>query len=182
MTQITARTRPNGKSIVVEAFNADGRKIAETITKSTGYEYLVVTLWRRQAYTATLRVAKRSNNWKAAEAALARCGDRSVLLRRHSDGTYTPRAGWRDRQDAIVRRRQAERWMAERTADRHQVLVDLPDGRTVRVGDPTRHFTYDQALERHEVTPGSYVRSETDPRYGDIEWATRSDLDLVGAS
>lgn len=199
MTQITARTRPNGKSIVVEAFNADGRKIAETITKSVGYTYLVVNLWQRpsgsrpgpmnmhgesgppeQAYTPTLSVYKRTGNRDVAERERDRAGGRANsitrVLARHTDDTYTVLdKGWGDRQTAI-------RWLANRDAERHQVLVDLPDGRTVRVGDPTRHFTYDQALARHEVTPGSYVRSETDPRYSDIEWATRSDLDLVGAS
>jgi hypothetical protein len=184
MTTITAHTRPNGKSIIIEARDADGRRIANTVTKSVGYEYLVVHLWNPDidGVAAKLRVWKRTDNLDVAR----RVHDgrpNAVVLRRHSDGTYTPRdGGWRDHQDAIRAAKIKARWLAERDPDRHQVLVDLPDGRTVRVGDPTRHFTYDQALARHEVTPDSYVRSEADPKYADVEWATPADLALVGAS
>lgn len=178
MLTITAHTRPSG-TVAVEAHD-DGRKVAERITRRT-YPFLVIYVWQHPDRTATtLKVSRATGNYDTARQFYGEPG--VTVLRRHTDGTYTAMdTEWNARQ-AIVRRQEAEaRWDAERRQDRHQVLVHMSDGRVVRIGDPTRHFTYDQALARvHELDPEIvFVRSEADPTTFDVPWADGDDLRLI---
>lgn len=195
---ITAYTRPSGKVVVQAHDNA--RKVAEAVT-AYNLAYLLVGYGKRrsgtveviavdgsvtevQNYTPYVSVWKRTGDSDAALRAKA-ARPSGVLLRRHPDGTYTEMDdGWNDRQ-AVVRRKLAEaRWMAERDGDHHQVLVRFHDGRVVRIGHPTRHFEWDQAIMRHEALtanppPGMHyamVRAENDPQWADVPWATPADL------
>lgn len=204
MTDITAYTRPSG--VVVVQAHEGGRKVAEVTTRRS-YPFLVVNLWRRpagsgvigvigvtkyghvvegQVYDQTLTVYNGTGSRDTARRKRDRGGFGTVVLRRHlSDNTYSvDDDGWAARNTAKSTAAAEARWLAERDADRHQVILILPGGRKVRVGDVRRHFTFDQALARIENLPRDIVmvRSETDPAYADIPWATEAELAGVAAA
>ena len=200
MTEITAYTRKSG--VVVIQAHRDGHKVAETTTKRD-YPFLVVNLWERpagssvvsvaidgtaevgQVYAATVTVYNGTGSHTTARRKRDRGGRGTVILRRHFDGTFTvDDHEWAARNRAKSTAAAEARWIAERDEDRHQVILTLPGGRMVRVGDVRRHFTYDQALARIEGLPREIVmvRSEMDPKYVDLPWATAAELAGVAAA
>lgn len=189
-TTITGYTRPSG--VVVIQAHREQAKIAQVVTRAS-YPFIVVNLWQRpthgatvdvfgrthprQDYTPTLAVVRRTSSYDTASRYRRRPGD--VVLRRHTDGTYSEMdTGWNGRQQAIRRRESEARWLSEVDGDHHQVLVVFEDGRTERIGDPSRRFEWHQAQARHDALtadplPGqrwAMVRAENDPQYLDVPW------------